>query len=55
MKKTMVTVTKPSMIKVFSTEDKANRFAAEKMGRVEVRYDYDAMMMRIVREYIVKF
>ena len=42
-------------IKVFTNEKDAMRFAAMKNAKVVVRYDWDNMLGRLIREFVVKF
>lgn len=42
-------------IKVFTNEKDARTFAALKNAKVIVRYDWDNMLGRLIREFVVKF
>jgi hypothetical protein len=42
-------------IKVFRDEKDALRFAALKNAKVIVRYDWDNMTNRLIKEFVVKF
>ena len=42
-------------IKVFETENDAIEFAKKVAGVLSVRYNWDDMLYRIIREYVVKY
>ncbi len=48
-------IIKSGFVKVFSVEKNAQKFAKENGGKVIVRYDWDDMRQKIVRQYIVKY
>ena len=48
-------VIKPSFVKVFSVEKNAQKFAKESGGKVVVRYEWDDMRRKIIRQYVVKY
>lgn len=52
MEKNMI---KTNFIKVFSVEKNAERFAKENKGKVQVRYEWDDMRNKIVKQFIVKY
>ena len=43
------------MIKVFMTENAANDFAITVRGKITIQYDWDAMLNRMIKEYVVLF
>lgn len=43
------------MIRVFETATQAEVFAKTVKGKVEVKYDWDAMRNTMIKEYVVKF
>lgn len=43
------------MMKAFATQAQAEKFAQEKLAKVVVHYEWDAMLQKIVKTYIVKF
>lgn len=43
------------MIKVFMTENAANDFATAVRGKITIQYDWDAMLNRMIKEYVVLF
>lgn len=43
------------MIRVFETATQAEVFAKTVKGRVEVKYDWDAIRRTMIKEYVVKF
>lgn len=46
---------KTTFIRIFTTSKTAEKFASEKKGRVQVKYDWDDMKQRIIKTYIVKY
>ena len=52
MEKNMI---KTNFVKVFSVEKNAERFAKENEGKVQVRYEWDDMRNKIVKQFIVKY
>lgn len=42
-------------IKIFSVEKNAEKFAKENNGKVQVKYEWDDMRGRIVKQFIVKY
>lgn len=42
-------------IKIFTNEIEATRFAEAKGARVVVRYDWDSLFERMVREFVVEY
>ena len=43
------------MIRVFTTETQAVTFAQRVQGKITIKYDWDSLRNRIVKEFIVKF
>lgn len=43
------------MIKAFATQAQAEKFAQEKAAKVTIHYEWDGMLNKIVKTYIVKF
>lgn len=52
MEKNMI---KTNFIKIFSVEKNAEKFAKEKNSKVQVRYEWDDMKQKVVRQFIVKY
>jgi hypothetical protein len=46
---------KMTLIKVFDSERKAVNFAADRKGKISVRYDWDSFRNKMVKEFIVKY
>ena len=43
------------MIKIFGNQRAARLFAATHFGTITIQYDYDNILKRILRQYVVKY
>ena len=43
------------MIKIFGNQRAARKFAAIHFGTITIQYDYDDILKRILRQYVVKY
>ena len=43
------------MIKVFSNELNAQKFAKQVNGKLTIRYDWDAFRKKLIKEFVVRF
>ena len=48
-------IIKTNFMKIFSVEKNAQKFAKEFGGKVVVRYDWDDMRQKVIRQFIVKY
>lgn len=48
-------IIKTNFVRVFSVEKNAEKFAKENKGKVVVRYEWDDMRCKIVKQYVVKY
>lgn len=43
------------LMRLFTIKEKAETFAKENKGKIEIKYDWDFLKNRLVKYYIVKF
>ena len=43
------------LIRIFQIESKANDFAKIHNGKIEIRYNWDSIKNKMIKEYVVKF
>lgn len=43
------------MIKVFGNQRAAREFAVKHYGTITIQYDWDDMLMKITRQYVVRY
>lgn len=42
-------------IKIFTNEKEAYRFAVQRGARVSIRYEWDEVCNRLIREFVVRY